>query len=64
MRLEALDMTEIKYVIKILCEHLNLLFALNLKPEQFRLAKFNKSDENARGIVTLISGKLENNPNT
>lgn len=38
-------MGDIKTIISNLCKHLNLVFDMKIKPEMFRLAKFNKSDD-------------------
>lgn len=38
-------MSDIKAVIQLLCQHLNILLKVNLKPDNFRLAKFNKNDK-------------------
>lgn len=37
-------MSDIKAVIQLLCQHLNILLKVNLKPENFRLAKFNNNN--------------------
>lgn len=47
-------MNEVKKVIGLLCKHLNTLFHLDLKPEHFRLAKFNKIDENVVSFFCFI----------
>ncbi|KAJ8928960.1 hypothetical protein NQ314_018412 [Rhamnusium bicolor] len=38
--------TEIKNVIGLLCKQLNLLHNTNIKPEHFRLAKFDMNEDN------------------
>ncbi|PNF21617.1 hypothetical protein B7P43_G12573 [Cryptotermes secundus] len=38
-------MSDIKSVIGLLCKHLKLLFNVNVKPEHFRLSKFNNNEE-------------------
>lgn len=38
-------MSDIKAVINLLCQHLNILLKVNLKPENFRLAKFNNNEK-------------------
>ncbi|KAJ8924520.1 hypothetical protein NQ315_007318 [Exocentrus adspersus] len=43
--------SEIKHVIGLLCKQLNMILDLNLKPEHFRLAKFDKNDEN---VIPLL----------
>ena len=47
-------MSSVKNVIGILCKHLNLLLETNLKAEQFRLAKFNKNNNNLVNILTFF----------
>lgn len=37
---------DIKTAIAVLCKLLNRIYLTNLKPEHFRLAKFNKNEEN------------------
>lgn len=37
-------MSDIKAIIQLLCQHLNILLDVNLKAENFRLAKFNQHD--------------------
>lgn len=44
-------MNEVKNVIGLLCKHLNYLFNLEMKPEHFRLAKFNKTDDNVVSVI-------------
>ncbi|XP_069689726.1 tubulin epsilon and delta complex protein 1-like isoform X2 [Periplaneta americana] len=39
-------MSNIKSVISLLCRHLNISFNLDVKPEHFRLSKFNKTENN------------------
>lgn len=38
-------MSDIKAVIQLLCQHLNSLLNVNLKPDNFRLSKFNNNDK-------------------
>lgn len=40
-------MSDIKSVIALLCKHLKLLYNVNVKPEHFRLSKFNKTKESS-----------------
>lgn len=43
---------EIKNTIAILCKLINLLYETSLKPEHFRLAKFDQNEENTVDIPT------------
>ncbi|KAJ8973827.1 hypothetical protein NQ317_009472 [Molorchus minor] len=57
--------SEIKQVISTLCKQLNILLHVSLKPEYFRLAKFDKNDDNIgilRGSHILENFKPPNNP--
>lgn len=47
-------MSSVKNVIGILCKHLNLLLETNFKAEQFRLAKFNKNNNNLVNILSIF----------
>ncbi|XP_021925042.1 uncharacterized protein C14orf80 homolog isoform X2 [Zootermopsis nevadensis] len=38
-------MSDIKSVIALLCKHVKLSFNVNVKPEHFRLSKFNKTED-------------------
>ncbi|KAJ9591545.1 hypothetical protein L9F63_001899 [Diploptera punctata] len=40
-------MSDIKSVISLLCKHLKFSFNVNIRPEHFRLAKFDKTEESA-----------------
>ncbi|KAF7284392.1 uncharacterized protein LOC143201068 [Rhynchophorus ferrugineus] len=51
---------EIKNTIGILCKVLNLVYKVNLKPEHFRLAKFNKNDENVVEVLWNVIFKILN----
>ncbi|CAL7943115.1 unnamed protein product [Xylocopa violacea] len=42
-------MSDIKSVLSLLCQHFNLSINVAMKPEYFRLAKFNSTDENVSG---------------
>jgi hypothetical protein len=44
--MEARKGWDIKSVIAVLCKHLKLSFNVNVKPEHFRLSKFNKTEDN------------------
>lgn len=39
------QMTDAKSAISTLCQHLNLLFNVNIIPEYFRLGKFDKTED-------------------
>lgn len=56
--------SEIKNTISLLCKLLNLLYKTNLKPEYFRLAKFNKRDENVVPVLWNLIHKVLNEDNT
>ncbi|XP_076752319.1 uncharacterized protein LOC143424244 isoform X2 [Xylocopa sonorina] len=43
-------MSDIKNVLSLLCQHLNISINIVMKPEYFRLAKFNSTDENVNGV--------------
>lgn len=47
--------SEIKNTIGLLCKLVNLIYKTDLKPEHFRLAKFNKTDEN---IVSIQNHRI------
>ncbi|CAG9766382.1 unnamed protein product [Ceutorhynchus assimilis] len=47
---------EIKNTIGLLCKLLNLIYDTNIKPEHFRLSKFNKTDEN---VVSILQNTLD-----
>lgn len=47
-------MNEVKNVIGLLCKHLNVLFHMELKPEHFRLAKFNKTEEGTVSFCFIL----------
>ncbi|KAF5304933.1 hypothetical protein FQR65_LT00817 [Abscondita terminalis] len=51
-------MQEVKIIVSVLCKHLNLLFQVNFKPEFFRLAKFNKNDDNVVCTFWVLLGRL------
>lgn len=51
-------MADVKNVISVLCKHLNFLFNIELKPEYFRLAKFNKSEDNIVPIFWNLLSKF------
>ncbi|KAB0804574.1 hypothetical protein PPYR_01544 [Photinus pyralis] len=59
-------MTDIKIVISILCKHLNHLYNVSLKAENFRLAKYNKSEvQNVKTFWRLLSRMVDvNSENT
>ncbi|PSN50767.1 hypothetical protein C0J52_05963 [Blattella germanica] len=40
-------MTDVKSVIALLCKHLKLSFNVNIRPEHFRLSKFDKTEDNS-----------------
>ena len=48
-------MTDVKSVIALLCKHLKLSFNVNIRPEHFRLAKFDKTEDN---VVSTLSVRL------
>ncbi|XP_030764018.1 uncharacterized protein LOC115888421 isoform X2 [Sitophilus oryzae] len=52
---------DIKNVIGKLCKLLNLIYQTNLKPEYFRLSKFNKTDENVSVLWNLLFKMLNKN---
>ncbi|KOC70606.1 hypothetical protein WH47_03622 [Habropoda laboriosa] len=43
-------MSDIKSVLSLLCQHLNASINVTMKPEYFRLAKFNSTAENVREV--------------
>ena len=50
-------MSDIKSVLSLLCQHLNLSANVTMKPEHFRLAKFNGA---AEIVVSVLRAILHN----
>lgn len=48
-------MSDIKSVLSLLCQHLNLSINVMMKPEYFRQAKFNGMDENIVSVTYDIA---------
>lgn len=48
-------MSDIKNVLSLLCQHLNLSINVMMKPEYFRQAKFNGMDENIVSVTYNIA---------
>ncbi|KAF2901761.1 hypothetical protein ILUMI_04419 [Ignelater luminosus] len=57
-------MGDIKITISNLCKHLNLIFDMKMKPEMFRLAKFNKSDDDIVKTFWILLSNMINLPST
>ncbi|XP_050306153.1 uncharacterized protein LOC126743209 isoform X2 [Anthonomus grandis grandis] len=51
---------EIKNTIGLLCKILNVVYSSNLKPEHFRLAKFNKTEDNVASTFMTALTKIVN----
>lgn len=51
----AREMSDIKSVLSLLCQHLNSSINVMMKPEYFRLAKFNGTAENVVSVKQDIA---------
>lgn len=51
-------MSDIKSVLSLLCQHLNLSVNVTMKPEHFRLAKFNGAAEFVVSVLRATSHNL------